>query len=83
MQFATSKEYRVVEVCEETVSGNADADERHGLRRVEELAEGGKIKKVLVHEISRIARGGKTGTKWSFANSAEVIMPHAKLSITR
>ena len=29
---------------------------RHGLRRAEQLAREGKIKKVLVHEISRIAR---------------------------
>src|SRR6201982_1607906 len=54
--YADSKGYSVVEVCKETISGNADADERHGLRRVEELAEAGKIKKVLVHEVSRIAR---------------------------
>lgn len=55
-QHADSKGYSVVEVCKETISGDAAADDRHGLTRVEELAEAGKIKKVLVHEISRIAR---------------------------
>jgi DNA invertase Pin-like site-specific DNA recombinase len=55
-QYADSKGYSVVEVCKETISGNADAEDRHGLKRVEELAEAGKIRKVLVHEISRVAR---------------------------
>jgi DNA invertase Pin-like site-specific DNA recombinase len=54
--YANTKNYSIVEICRETISGSADADERHGLKRVEELAEAGKIKKVLVHEVSRIAR---------------------------
>jgi DNA invertase Pin-like site-specific DNA recombinase len=54
--YAESKGYEVVEVCRETVSGRADEVERHGLTRAEELARAGKIKKVLVHEISRLAR---------------------------
>jgi DNA invertase Pin-like site-specific DNA recombinase len=53
---AESKGWEVVEVCEETVSGSAGRDERPGLARIEELARAGKIKKVLVHEISRVAR---------------------------
>ena len=55
-QYAASKSYEVLEVCEETISGTAADDQRHGLRRAEQLARDGKIKKVLVHEISRIAR---------------------------
>jgi DNA invertase Pin-like site-specific DNA recombinase len=55
-QYAASKNYDVVEVCQETISGSAADDDRHGLRRAEELARDCKIKKVLVHEISRIAR---------------------------
>jgi len=55
-QYAANKGYSVVEVCEETINGDADVEDRHGLRRVEELAEAGQIRKVLVHEISRIAR---------------------------
>ena len=51
---AESKGWHVVEVVEETVSGRAD--DRPGLRRIEALAAGGKIKKVLVHEISRLTR---------------------------
>jgi DNA invertase Pin-like site-specific DNA recombinase len=50
--YAQSKKYNVVAVCHETVSGTA----QNGERRVEELARTGKIKKVLVHEISRLAR---------------------------
>lgn len=54
--YAAAKGYTVVEVCKETVSGGAADEERLGLRRVEELARSGKIRKVLVHEISRLAR---------------------------
>ena len=54
--YADSKGYGVVEICRETISGRADEDDRHGLRQVEELARLGKVKKVLVHEISRLAR---------------------------
>ncbi len=54
---AEAKGWQVVAVCEETgVSGRADEQDRHGLREVEELARAGKIKKVLVHEVSRVAR---------------------------
>ena len=49
-QYADGKGYEILEVCEETVSGSAGNDERHGLRRAEQLALEGKIKKVLVHE---------------------------------
>jgi DNA invertase Pin-like site-specific DNA recombinase len=54
--YAASKGYDIVEICQETVSGNANGDERHGLRRAEALAIEGRVKKVLVHEISRLAR---------------------------
>ena len=62
--YAATKGYSVIEVCKETVSGDADADARHGLKRVEELAEAGKIRKVLVHEISRIARRNSVAHKF-------------------
>lgn len=54
--YAKSKGYRVIEVCREAVSGAANEDERHGLHRAEELAQAGVIRKVLVHEVSRLAR---------------------------
>lgn len=54
--YAASKGYVVVEVCQEQVSGAADESARHGLHRVEELARAGSVKKVLVHEVSRLAR---------------------------
>lgn len=54
--YAKTKGYRVVEICREVVSGRASETERTGLSRAEELASGGVIKKVLVHEISRLGR---------------------------
>jgi DNA invertase Pin-like site-specific DNA recombinase len=56
LAYADSKGFSVVEVVEEKISGRASANERTGLKRIEELAESGAIKKVLVHEVSRIAR---------------------------
>jgi DNA invertase Pin-like site-specific DNA recombinase len=54
---ALAKGWEVVEVCEEFgVSGRADESERSGLARVEVLARAGTIKKVLVHEVSRLGR---------------------------
>jgi DNA invertase Pin-like site-specific DNA recombinase len=54
--YADSKGFVVVEICQEQVSGNAEEFDRHGLHRVEELARAGTIKKVLVHEVSRLGR---------------------------
>jgi DNA invertase Pin-like site-specific DNA recombinase len=54
--YARAKSYNVVEICREQISGNSNGDERHGLKRAEALAVDGKVDKVLVHEISRIAR---------------------------
>ena len=62
--YADSKGYLVVEVCRETISGDSASDERKGLQRVEELAAAGKIRKVLVHEISRIARRNSVAHKF-------------------
>jgi DNA invertase Pin-like site-specific DNA recombinase len=54
---AEAKGWQVVAVCEElAVSGRADQDQRHGLNEVERLARAGKIKKILVHEVSRLGR---------------------------
>src|SRR5437667_10722476 len=55
-EYAVGKGYEILEVCQETISGTAGDEQRHGLRRAEQLAREGKIKKVLVHEISRVAR---------------------------
>jgi DNA invertase Pin-like site-specific DNA recombinase len=54
--YARSKGLEVVEVCREQISGMAEGEAREGLARVEELARSGAIKKVLVHEVSRLAR---------------------------
>jgi DNA invertase Pin-like site-specific DNA recombinase len=53
---ATAKGWEVVEVIEETITGSASAKDRTGLARIEELVEEGRIKKVLVHEVSRLSR---------------------------
>jgi DNA invertase Pin-like site-specific DNA recombinase len=60
LAYADSKGFSVVEVVEEKISGRASANERTGLKRIEELAESGAIKKVLVHEVSRVARTNST-----------------------
>lgn len=54
--YADAKRFEVVEICRETISGRAGEADRHGLHRAEELARTGRVKKVLVHEISRLAR---------------------------
>lgn len=54
--YAEKRGYDVVAICEETISGRAGEGERHGLRHVEELAASGQVRKVLVHEVSRLAR---------------------------
>ena len=55
-EYAKSQNYEVVEVVSESISGRAHADDREGLHRILTLANEKKIKKVLVHEVSRIAR---------------------------
>lgn len=55
--YAEDKGWNVIAICKEHgVSGRAAENERHGLIEIEELARTGKIKKVLVHEVSRLAR---------------------------
>lgn len=68
-EYAGRKGYEVVEVCSEQVSGRADETDRHGLKRAEELALSGRVKKVLVHEVSRLAR--KNSVVHRFVESLE------------
>lgn len=63
-EYAQAQGYEVVEVLQETISGKADQTEREGLIRCEELARTAKIKKVLVHEVSRIARRNSIAHKF-------------------
>jgi DNA invertase Pin-like site-specific DNA recombinase len=62
--YAESKGYKIVAVLREKISGTADQDEREGLNQALELARTGKIKKVLVHEVSRIARRNSIAHKF-------------------
>ncbi|MEK7950443.1 recombinase family protein [Luteolibacter soli] len=54
--YALAKGYEIIEVCREEVSGKASHAARHGLHRVEELVRTGAVRKVLVHEVTRLAR---------------------------
>jgi DNA invertase Pin-like site-specific DNA recombinase len=53
---AAAKGWEVVEVVEETITGRANQADRPGLERIEALVEAGSVKKVLVHEVSRLSR---------------------------
>lgn len=48
--------WEMVEVIAETISGNAKEEDRMGLTRAVELAQAGSIQKVMVTEITRVAR---------------------------
>jgi DNA invertase Pin-like site-specific DNA recombinase len=63
-EYARQKGYAVIEICRETVSGKADEDKREGLKRAVALAAEGKIQKVLVHEVSRLARRNSIAHKF-------------------
>lgn len=54
--YAAGKGYEIAEVCREAVSGTADEESRQGLARALQLATEGRVKKILVHEVSRLAR---------------------------
>jgi len=56
LKHAAAKGYEVVEICREQISGMADESDRPGLQRAEELARAGTVRKILVHEVSRLAR---------------------------
>lgn len=62
--YAAAKGFEIVEVCREAVSGAADDASRHGLTRALELAASGRVKKVLVHEVSRLARRNSTAHRF-------------------
>lgn len=87
---ADANQWEVVEVIEEKVSGSNR--NRVGIARALELAESGHIKKLLVHEISRLARhnavlhdtvermcDAKVSVYWH-AQTIETIMPNGKRS---
>jgi DNA invertase Pin-like site-specific DNA recombinase len=87
---AKAKGWKVVEVCEETVSGSANIEDRPALQRVLELAKAGEIRKVLVHEVSRVARRPSVAmtfvemleascvSLYWHAQSIETLMPNCK-----
>ena len=64
-QVAAENGWDVVEVIETAgLSGNAKDGDRHDLSRVRALAAEKKIRKVLVHEVSRLARRNSTAHKF-------------------
>jgi DNA invertase Pin-like site-specific DNA recombinase len=62
--YARDKGYNIVEVAEETASGRSCEEQREGLKKVLQLAQEGLIKKVLVHEVSRLARKNSVAHKF-------------------
>ena len=54
--FANDKGYNVVEVIEETISGAKKNSERKGIQRLLQLAKSKKIRKVVIHEVTRLGR---------------------------
>ena len=64
VEYAKSQNYEVVEILEEVISGKSDESQRSGLERAVELAQTGTIQKVLVHEISRLARKNSVAHKF-------------------
>jgi DNA invertase Pin-like site-specific DNA recombinase len=82
--------WEVVETLQETVSGNANLEDRPALRRIVQLGDTGKIKKLLVHEVSRLSRrpsvaltfvevleGLKVSVYW-LAQNVETLLPSGK-----
>lgn len=64
-QAAAENGWEVIEVIDEAgVSGKATPDERFGLVRAQVLASRGIIRKVMVHEVSRLARRNSTAHKF-------------------
>jgi DNA invertase Pin-like site-specific DNA recombinase len=64
-QVAAENGWEVVEVIETAgLSGNANDGDRHDLSRVQALAAEWKIRKVLVHEVSRLSRRNSTAHKF-------------------
>lgn len=71
-QVAEEKGWQVVEVIDETgVSGVAAENDRHGLARARVLASNGEIRKVMVHEVSRLARRNSEAHK--FVEDMEIL----------
>lgn len=55
-EYATNKNYQVVEMIRETISGAKQNSERQSIQRLLHLAASKKINKVLVHEVTRLGR---------------------------
>lgn len=87
---AEANGWEVVETLQETISGNANLEDRPALRRIVQLGDTGKIKKLLVHEVSRLSRrpsvaltfveileGLKVSVYW-LAQNVETLLPSGK-----
>jgi len=63
-EIAEINGWEVVEVIQESISGNAADSDRAGIERALEMARAGSIRKVLVHEVSRVARRNSTAHRF-------------------
>ena len=70
-EVADANRWEVVEVIEEEISGAAVETDRSGIERALELARARRVRKVLVHEVSRIAR--KNSTSHRFLEDLEAL----------
>jgi len=66
---AKAKGWEVVSVIAETISGASKQRQRTDIARIIEMAKAGEIEKVMVHEVSRIAR--RTGVSHNFLNDLD------------
>lgn len=57
--YAAGRNYQVVEIISEKISGAKKNEERVGIQQLLQLARKGKINKVLTSEISRLGRNSK------------------------
>jgi DNA invertase Pin-like site-specific DNA recombinase len=55
-EFATGKNFQIVEIIIETASGAKKNSDREGIKQLINLAETRMINKVLIHEVSRLGR---------------------------
>lgn len=63
-EVSEKNEWQVIEVIQESISGAASDSDRAGIERAMELARAGEIRKVLVHEVSRVARRNSTAHRF-------------------
>jgi DNA invertase Pin-like site-specific DNA recombinase len=73
--YADSKGWEVVEICQEQISGNAEEIDRHGLHRVEELAQARRNS--IAHGFIETLEGFGVSLYWH-QQGIETLLPNGK-----